>query len=65
MTDDREEFVIRYTPPRGPARKVVFAPRAVGGYDRETYERRNGEWRCTGREIVAHVSLETPDGIAG
>ncbi|SEW10017.1 hypothetical protein [Natrinema salifodinae] len=64
MTDRRDAFAVRWTPPRGPARKLVFKPRTVGGYDREEYERRNGEWRCIGREIVSHVKLESADGVA-
>ncbi|WP_121744430.1 hypothetical protein [Natronorubrum halophilum] len=64
MSDRREPFAVRYNPPRGRPRKVVFEPRSAGGWDRITYEKRRGRWRITGEEIVADVTLETADGVA-
>ena len=64
MTDRRDAFAIRWTPPRGRPQKVVFEPRSAGGWDRITYERRRGRWRVTGEEIVADITLKTVDGVA-
>ncbi|MFC6765457.1 hypothetical protein [Natrinema soli] len=64
MSDRRDSFAVRYSPPRGRPQKVVFEPRSSGGWDRITYERRRGRWRITGEEIVANVALETSDGVA-
>lgn len=64
MSDRRESFAVRYSPPHGRPQKIVFEPRSGGGWDRITYERRRGRWRITGEEIVANVALKTADGVA-
>ncbi|WP_436344478.1 hypothetical protein [Natronorubrum sp. FCH18a] len=63
MTDSRDSFAIRWTPPHGRAQKVVFEPRSAGGWDRITYEHRRGRWRITGEEIVADVGLEAAGSV--
>lgn len=49
---------VRWTPPRGAPRKMVFEPRSAGGWER-TEKAWTGElWRHAGSEIVADLQVE-------
>lgn len=56
--DDREPFVVRWTPESGGPRRLRFEPRQPGGWNRVTQRLEGGEWVTTGQEIVAGVQFE-------
>jgi len=55
--EDREPFVVRWTPESGGPRRLRFEPREPGGWNRITQRREDGEWVTTGQEIVAGVQV--------
>lgn len=51
-------FAVRYRPPQGPPRKVVFEPHSEGFYLRRTFVWSGCNWRLEGEEPVNDVAVE-------
>lgn len=51
-------LAVRWTPLKGPPRKMVFEPRSIGGWERSEKTWTGELWRHAGSEIVANLHVE-------
>jgi len=63
--DDDDRLVVHESKRHGPDRRMIYEPRARGGYTKTVTAWREsiGGWHETGREIVEHLAVETPEGF--
>lgn len=63
ILDDRDRgdaVILSWVPTGQSPRRVAFVPRAATGpdWERIVQERRDGDWRTTGRDLVNRVAVE-------
>jgi len=63
--DGDDRLVVHESKRHGPDRRIIYEPRARGGYTKTVTAWREsiGAWHETGREIVENLAVETPAGF--
>jgi len=63
--DGDDRLVVHESKRHGPDRRVIYEPRARGGYVKTTTAWREsiGAWHETGRENVENPAVEPPEGF--
>jgi len=63
--DDDDRLVVHESKRHGPDRRIIYEPRARGGYTKTVTAWREsiGAWHETGHEIVENLAVETPAGF--